>query len=364
MKLSDFDYEYPKELIAQRPLAERDASRMMVVSRASKSWSHSVVSELPEILREGDLLVFNDSKVVPARLFGKRATGETIELLVVEKATLPLCKGEAEGVEHCLPPPPYKGGGIWRCLLKKAKRIRSGEKFFFGMQATATAGERDGIFLLVEFGVGALELAIKHHGAPPLPPYIEREGLAAYTDEDRERYQTVFADKSGSAAAPTAGLHFSEALLGRLRERGVNTASVTLHVGIDTFRPVRALDTSEHRMHGERYEVTEQTAELVDRAKAEGRRVIACGTTAIRALESARQEGVRGALSGTTRLFITPGYRFCAVDALLTNFHLPRSTLIMLVSAFAGREFILSCYAEAIRERYRLFSYGDCMLIM
>lgn len=355
MKLSDFEYEYPKELIAQSPLPERDASRMMVLDRSSKSRRHSGISLLPDELKSGDLLVVNDSKVVPARLFGSRCTGEKLEVLVVEPH---LEAGEGEG-GAAMPQ-------VWRCLLKKAKRIREGEKFFFGMQSTATALGRHGIFLLLEFKPGQLELAMRHHGAPPLPPYIERDGYAAYTDEDRERYQTVYADRPGSAAAPTAGLHISEGLLEKAKSRGIEVARITLHVGIDTFAPVRAESLAEHRMHGERYCITEEAAAALNRAKGEGRRVVAVGTTTTRALESAALETPGGAIVAgekITDLFIRPGFEFRAADAMLTNFHQPRSTLLVMVSAFAGREFILEAYAEAVRERYRLFSYGDCMLI-
>lgn len=356
MKLSDFDYSYPEDLVAQRPLPERDRSRMMVIDRGARTWKHSRISEITDYLREGDVMVVNDSRVVPARLFGKRGGGEEIELLVVEQAP-----GSRD---------------VWRCLLKRAKRVRSGEKFFFGMQATATARGRDGTYLLVQFGEGALEIAMEHHGVPPLPPYIEREGYEAYTDEDRERYQTVYAKKSGSAAAPTAGLHLSEALLDRIEGKVAKVIGITLHVGVDTFTPVRADDLEKHRMHGEWAQIPEETAYEIVKAKYEGRRIIAVGTTTTRALESAASlkiEGSDGFLSWeggrlnhgsfTTDLFIKPGHEFVVVDAMLTNFHLPKSTLLMLVSAFAGREFMLECYSEAIKERYRLFSYGDCMFI-
>ncbi len=357
MRLSDFDYSYPEELIAQRPLPKRDGSRMMVVDRAARSWTHSRIADLPGLIEPGDVVVVNDSRVVPARLFGKRRGGEDVELLVVE--------------------PSAQASGVWRCLLKRAKRVRPGEKFFFGMQATATALGRDEPYLLVEFKGKSLELAMENHGVPPLPPYIEREGYEAYTDEDRERYQTVYARNSGSAAAPTAGLHLSEGLLGRIEARGASIASVTLHVGTDTFTPVRAESLEGHRMHGERVEIGERAAYDIQRAKAQGRRVIAIGTTTTRALESAavfEVEGSEGFLawgegrihhgSWTTDLFIKPGHEFKAVDAMLTNFHLPKSTLLMLVCAFAGKEFMLECYGEAIGERYRLFSYGDCMFIL
>lgn len=354
MKLSDFVYEYPKELIAQRPLARRDASRMMVVQRSTEKYRGSMVANLPDELSKGDVLVINDSKVIPARIFGTRSNGEPIELLIVE-------------------PHPSRQN-MWRCLLKKAKRIRGGEKFFFGMQATAEAHERDGIFLLVEFKSNSLKIAMKYHGVPPLPPYIDREGRAAYTDEDRERYQTVYAKNAGSAAAPTAGLHLSDELLKKIENKGVEIVHVTLHVGIDTFAPVRKDDITDHKMHGEHFEITKDAAEKISMAKTCGHRVIAVGTTSTRALESAAtmeatprfawKTGSIVAGKFRTDLFIQPGYEFRIVDAMLTNFHQPRSTLLVLVSAFAGREFILDCYREAIKEKYRLFSYGDCMLIL
>jgi S-adenosylmethionine:tRNA ribosyltransferase-isomerase len=247
MKLSDFDYSYPDELVAQRPLPERDRSRMMVADRGARSLTHSRVGELPEQLREGDLIVVNDSRVIPARLFGKRGDGEKIELLVVEPA--PGCRD------------------VWRCLLKRAKKIRAGEKFFFGMQATATARGRDGTYLLVQFSEGALELAMEHRGVPPLPPYIEREGYEAYTEEDRDRYQTVYAKKPGSAAAPTAGLHLSEDLLERIGSKVSNVIGITLHVGVDTFTPVRADDFEKHRMHGEWAWIPEEAAYDIVKAK-------------------------------------------------------------------------------------------------
>ncbi len=345
MKLTDFNYEYPKELIAQHPLKERDASRMMVIDRAKASFIHSRISDITTFLKEGDLLVVNNSKVVPARLFGKRGNGEEIELLIIEPA---------QGMPS-----------VWRCLLKKAKRIKKNEKFFFGMQATAKALGRDDIYLLMEFKGKSLNLAMEHHGVPPLPPYIEREGFEAYSNEDRERYQTIYADRAGSAAAPTAGLHFSDDLMKQIEKTGVEIKDVTLHVGIDTFAPVRVDDIDDHEMHGEHVEISDGTANSINQARTEGRRIIAVGTTTTRTLESAVDDsGKIKHGKWTTDLFITPDYEFKVVDAMLTNFHQPKSTLLMMVSAFSGRDFILKCYEEAIRERYRLFSYGDCMLIL
>ena len=343
MKISELDYNYPEELIAQHPLAKRSASKMMVVERNLKKVQHASSAELDNFLRADDLLIINNTKVAPARIFGSRRNGEPIELLVVEPA------GPAN---------------LWRCLLKKAKRIHKNEQFFFGMQATAIAKGREGVFLLVEFKGRALKNAMQYHGAPPLPPYINRQGLAAYSQEDRERYQTVFAKKSGSAAAPTAGLHFDEETFAKLKAKGVEIQELTLHVGIDTFTPMRVDDSDEHKMHGEQIEISAQTAESISNAKKAGRRVIALGTTATRALESAYFEDQIKSGSWTTHLFVTPGYQFKVVDGMITNFHQPRSTLIMLVAAFMGKDFLLECYQTAIEHKYRLFSYGDCMLIL
>ncbi len=358
MNVSDFDYSFPPELVAQRPLPERDASRMMLLDRISGAHRDATIADLPDQLRPGDVIVVNDSRVIPARLFGTAVKGQPIELLVVE----PLA-GEA---------------GCWRCLCKRAKRMRAGDRLFFGMQATATVVGREPPYLVVRFPDESLARAMRHHGVPPLPPYIAREGYGAYTDEDRERYQTVYADRPGSAAAPTAGLHVSDALLDRIRERGATVERVTLHVGIDTFQPVRAERIEEHAMHGERVELGERAAEGIALAKRNGRRVIAVGTTTVRALESAAaraaDEGASserfdwpgGAIAAgawTTDLFIAPGFDFRVIDGLLTNFHLPKSTLLMMVAAFAGREHVLAAYADAIAWRYRLFSFGDCMFI-
>lgn len=356
MLVSDFDYDLPPELIAQQPLEERDASRMLVVPLPEGPLEHRHVRDLPNFLARGDLLVFNDSRVIPARLFGARGNGEKLEVLVVE--------------------PQASGSNRWRCLLKRARRMRDGEQIFFGMQATAKVCGREEIYLILEFPRNTLELAMKHHGVPPLPPYIERDGFTAYTENDRDRYQTVYADVPGSAAAPTAGLHFSHDLLEQLTANGIERAHVTLHVGIDTFTPVREDVVENHRMHGERVTITREHAERIAQALNSGRRVIAVGTTSARALESAvvaAETGTPSIPAGkigiaygswTTEIFILPGYRFQTISGMLTNFHQPKSTLLMMVSAFAGRDRIRTCYDEAIRERYRFFSYGDCMLIL
>lgn len=338
MLTSDFDYELPPESIAQEP-APRGESRLLVLDRTGPE-RHARVRDLPRLLRPGDLLVVNDTRVIPARLFGRRVPGGgRLELLLLERV------GERE----------------WDALAKPGRRAQPGTvlEFETGLRAEVTAKEEDGRHRLL-FSE-PVEGHLDRLGHVPLPPYIHRSD----TDEDRERYQTVFADRPGAVAAPTAGLHFTAGLLREIAAAGVEIARVTLHVGIGTFKPVSAERIEEHRMDRERYEVSPEAAEAVRRARAEGRRVVAVGTTVVRTLESAAQagEGEVRAGEGSTELFITPGFRFQVVDALLTNFHLPRSTLLMLVSAFAGRERVLAAYGEAVREGYRFYSYGDAMLV-
>jgi S-adenosylmethionine:tRNA ribosyltransferase-isomerase len=319
----------------------------MVVDRREASWRHSNVAELPGLFRDGDCLVVNDSRVMPVRLFGELSGGKPVELLLVESLDA-YEEGEKE---------------IWKCIIKKAKRYRAGDVFFFGISAKGRAVGHDGTYLLVEFEAGHRRRAMERKGVPPLPPYIKRQGFDDYTPVDRERYQTVYAQEEGSSAAPTAGLHLSEALVEEVRGRGVTIVPVTLHVGLDTFQPVRVDDIRRHEMHGERYIISEDSANKINRAKWDGRRVIAVGTTTVRALESSWKRGAVMSGEGSTNLFITPGYIFRVVEGLVTNFHQPKSTLLMMISAFAGREFILRCYEEAVRRRYRLFSFGDCMAI-
>lgn len=347
MKLSDFDYKFPEELVAQRPLEERTASRMLLLDRGSKSWRHSHITDIVNFVREGDVIVFNDTRVIPARIFGERSGGRPVELLLVEKIS---------GTDD-----PHE---TWRCITKRVRNYRKGDKLFFGISATAEVAGRDGDFLLVKFSAGHCERAIEKCGVPPLPPYIKREGYESYRDEDRERYQTVYARQTGSVAAPTAGLHFTEELIERIEKSGVETAKITLHVGADTFSPVRTENVEDHKMHGERFTITNETAEKINKAGREKRRVVAVGTTTVRALESAGKSGTVVPGEYRTELFITPGHEFRITNAMLTNFHQPKSTLIMLVSAFAGRELIFDAYEDAIKNRYRLFSYGDCMLIV
>ena len=325
MRTSDYDYHLPEELIASEPLVERAASRMMVVDRARQSIEHRSFRDLPSFIREGDLLVLNDTRVVPARFFSNDGTKELLRL-------------------HAISPT------LWRCMVKPGRKLRAGHRIEIG-EASGTVLEvfQDNGDRLIEFDRPVDEAT---HGHLALPPYMHREDRA----EDRERYQTVFAREEGSIAAPTAGLHFTPELLGRLPH-----TFVTLHVGVGTFQPVKAERLEDHVMHSERYSLGEDSAAQIRGAS----RVLAVGTTATRVLESiAAKHGQIVADSGETDIFIRPPYTFRAVGALLTNFHLPKSTLLMLVSAFAGRDLILRAYGEAIRERYRFYSYGDCMLIV
>ena len=348
MKKSDFHYDLPPELIAQAPLPERSASRLLVVppdSTAAAGWRFEDrgFRDLPDLLRAGDLLVFNDTRVIPARLFGQKATGGRVEILI----------------ERLL------GGFDARVQLGVSKSPKEGARIALDAGGEVEVLGREGEFYLVRFHVHeSLEHFLLHAGRLPLPPYIQREPGA----NDDERYQTVFAREVGAVAAPTAGLHFDDALLDALRAKGVEFGHVTLHVGAGTFQPVRVDDLDQHVMHSEWLNVGAELIEQIRRTRGAGGRVIAVGTTVVRALESAMRTNEDGGselqpFSGETRLFILPGYRIRSVDALITNFHLPESTLLMLVSAFAGKERVFAAYAHAIRERYRFFSYGDAMLL-
>ena len=339
MKTSDFFYELPAELIAQTPLEKRDSSRLMLLDKRTGEIGHSVFSCLPEYLREGDCLVMNDSRVLPARLIGRRATGGAVEVLLLTDL----------------------GGGIWECLTRPGRKTPVGTKLYFGdgeltgevVEAVSDGNKRirftyEGIFLEV----------LERLGRVPLPPYIKAEL------KDPERYQTVYARSPGSAAAPTAGLHFTQELLLELKSRGVELCYVTLHVGLGTFRPVKEAEIEGHEMHSEFCMVPSEAAQAINAAKREGRRVIAVGTTSCRTLEAvADEQGFVAPFADWVNIFIYPGYRFKCVDALITNFHLPESTLIMLVSALAGREHVLAAYREAVEQRYRFFSFGDAMFI-
>ncbi|MFC3717368.1 tRNA preQ1(34) S-adenosylmethionine ribosyltransferase-isomerase QueA [Luteimonas soli] len=339
MKKSDFHYDLPAELIAQAPLPERSASRLLVVPPGEAGFDDRHVRDLPGLLREGDLLVFNDTRVIPARLFGHKAgSGGRVEILI----------------ERLQP------GNEARAQVGASKPLKPGGRIELDAGGEAEVLGRDGEFYHLRFHVDdALESWLLRAGRMPLPPYIRREPGV----DDDERYQTVFARRVGAVAAPTAGLHFDDALLQALRERGVQSGHVTLHVGAGTFQPVRVDDIAQHRMHSEWLNVGAGLVEQVRRTRAAGGRVIAVGTTVVRALESALVDGELQPFAGETRIFIFPGYRIRSVDALLTNFHLPESTLLMLVSAFAGKSRIFAAYEHAVRERYRFFSYGDAMLL-
>ncbi len=343
VRTADFDYALPQSLVAQEPVTPRDASRLLVVPRRSRELAHLRFLDLPDLLAPGDLLVANDSRVLPARLVGRKASGGRAELLLVE---------------------PVEGGapGVFRALGQSSKPLRPGVRLAFGtLRAEVEADEGEGL-LHVRFdrSGAALDEALEREGLVPLPPYIRRPP----SPEDRERYQTVLARVPGSAAAPTAGLHLTERLLARLAARGVERAAVTLHVGPATFLPVRAERVEDHRMHPERYRVGEEAARAFAACRARGGKVVAVGTTVVRALESAWEGGLLRAGEGRSALFITPGYRFRAVDALVTNFHLPRSTLLMLVCAFAGTSQVLAAYREAVSRGYRFYSYGDATLFI
>lgn len=336
----DYWYDLPEELIAQTPLQKRDTSRLMVLNRETGAVSHRHFYDILDYLNPGDCLVMNDSRVLPARLLGHRPTGGAVEVLLLRDL----------------------GDGCWECLCKPGRKMQPGSEVVFGngeLKAVVREVQEDGNRVVAFQYEGIFLEVLERLGKMPLPPYIKAE-LA-----DQERYQTVYSREVGSAAAPTAGLHFTNELLDRIREKGVKTAFVTLHVGLGTFRPVKADTILEHHMHSELCMLNQETADILNETKKNGGRVICVGTTSCRTLESlVRQDGTFAAGSKWTDIFIYPGYTFKAMDGLITNFHLPESTLVMLVSAFAGREKVLNAYAEAVRERYRFFSFGDAMCIM
>ncbi|MBN1518719.1 MAG: tRNA preQ1(34) S-adenosylmethionine ribosyltransferase-isomerase QueA [Spirochaetales bacterium] len=337
MKTTDFSFELPEELIAQEPAAKRGASRLLTLDSHSGALGHRMVADLPDLVEPGTVMVFNDSRVRRARLFASSATGGRVEVLLLRR----------------------EGERLWAAITTRMAKQTVGKTLCLpeGLGAEIVAVRPDERVL--EFSRELDDSYLERHGHLPLPPYIRRPDSA----QDASRYQTVYARNAGSSAAPTAGLHFTQELLDRLAERGVDLRFVTLHVGLGTFLPVRADNIEDHRMHEESYTVPDDTADAVNRAKAEGRAVMAVGTTSVRTLESASQNGTLAAGPGSTSIFITPGYHFRMVDQLFTNFHTPESTLLMLVSAFAGRERILAAYREAVERRYRFFSYGDAMLI-
>ena len=344
MKTHDFYFDLPKELIAQTPLQRRDGSRLLVLDKDTGAWEHRHFYDLPELLRSGDCLIMNDSRVLPARPLGNRvhsdgtAGGACEVLLLIDR-----------------------GDNVWECLVRPGKKLRPGAKVTFGGgELTAEiVGEVEGGNRLVRFTYEGIFLEVLERlGRMPLPPYIKAEL------QDQERYQTVYSRVNGSAAAPTAGLHFTKELMEEVQKRGVSIGFVTLHVGLGTFRPVKEEEITDHDMHSEYCVIPQETADLINRTRAAGGRVICVGTTSCRTLESwAAEDGHMEAKAGWTNIFIYPGYRFKVMDALITNFHLPESTLIMLVSALAGREHILAAYEEAVREKYRFFSFGDAMFI-
>lgn len=340
MRVSEFDYNLPPELIAQAPSAVRDASRLMVVERSTGAVSHNRFSDLPGFLRPGDVLVLNDTRVYPARITGvKESSGGTVEALLLKDM----------------------GGGRYSALMRG--KPKQGARLVFGGLCASVESDLGGGMKLIRFeDVEGLSGELERIGRMPLPPYIDQD--ARQEGEDRERYQTVYASRRGAVAAPTAGLHFTPELIARIKGMGVGVVTVTLHVGIGTFMPVRVDTVEDHLMEEEEYEVTKEAADAINTAKASGGRVVAVGTTSARTLESAAgQDGVVVPGSSGTRLFIYPGYRFRAVDALVTNFHLPKSTLLMLVSALAGVDTVRTAYEEAVRQGYRFYSYGDAMFI-
>ncbi len=339
MKTRDFYYDLPPELIAQTPLARRDSSRLLVLNKADGSVEHRHFHDIPDYLNPGDCLVLNDSRVLPARLLGKRASGGAVEVLLLKDT----------------------GNDTWECLTKPGRKTPVGAELSFGegLLSAVVVGAREDGNKLVQFRYEGIFLELLEQlGKMPLPPYIKEEL------QDQERYQTVYSRVNGSAAAPTAGLHFTPELLAAIEAKGVRLAWVTLHVGLGTFRPVKAEEITDHHMHAEYCMLSAETAAILNQTRAEGGRIVCVGTTSCRTLESfASEDGSFTERSGWTDIFIYPGYRFKAMDALITNFHLPESTLIMLVSAFAGRETVLNAYKIAVEQRYRFFSFGDAMYI-
>ncbi len=339
MKVSEFNYELPEELIAQTPIEKRDESRLMVLNKQQQTIEHKTFKNIIDYLEAGDVLVRNNTKVIPARLYGKKETGANVEFLLLN----------------------HIEGDIWECIVRPGNKLHVGNKVIFG-EGLLTADILEimaGGTRKVEFHYeGIFNEILDQIGLMPLPPYIHEEL------KQKERYQTVYAKYNGSAAAPTAGLHFTEELLRKLQEKGVVIANVTLHVGIGTFRPVKEETVEAHEMHSEHYYIKQEDADKINQAKKNGKRIIAVGTTSCRVLETVADEnGYIQATEGDTQIFIYPGYRFKILDGLITNFHLPQSTLLMLVSALAGKDYIMKAYQQAVQEKYRFFSFGDAMLI-
>lgn len=338
MKTSDFYYDLPEELIAQDPLFKRSDSRLMVLDKETGEITHSVFNKITDYLREGDCLVINNTKVIPARLIGQLPSGKEAEVLLLKR----------------------KDADVWETIVRPGKKLRAGATVSFGdgmLQAVVEDVLEDGNRLVRFIYEGIFEEVLDALGEMPLPPYI------THKLEDKNRYQTVYAKYEGSAAAPTAGLHFTNELLKEIEDMGVKLAFLTLHVGLGTFRPVKVTDVREHKMHSEHYIVSEEAADIINKTKENGGRVICVGTTSCRTVESASENGRIKATSGETDIFIYPGYEFKMTDALITNFHLPKSTLVMLVSALAGKDSVLNAYKHAVEEKYRFFSFGDAMFI-
>jgi S-adenosylmethionine:tRNA ribosyltransferase-isomerase len=366
--VSEFDFHLPPELIAQHPLAERADSRLLHVDRQSGEFRDAAFRDFPEMLGASDLLVMNNTRVLPARLFARRSGARAQPLSPQNPAMKEFLQGRVEVLlTRQLGESPSNAPQTWEALVRPGRKIGVGEQLVFSSDSVELRAE---VIARGEFGERTLRFepvsdffaALEQLGHIPLPPYIDR----ADTTEDRVRYQTVYAERPGSVAAPTAGLHFTPEVLGRIRERGVEIAEITLHVGLGTFQPIRGDVVEQHKLHTERYVIGEDAAERINRARREGRRVVAVGTTTVRTLEFAARQASGAELtahSGEADIFIYPGYQFRLVGAMLTNFHLPKSTLLMLVSAFAGREKIIAAYEHAVRERYRFFSYGDCMFV-
>lgn len=340
MNVSDFYYDLPEELIAQTPIEKRDESRLMVLNRANQTIEHKTFKDIIDYLEPGDCLVRNNTKVIPARLYGKKATGAKIEFLLLNRIE----------------------GDIWECIVRPGHKLKPGTEVEFGdgILKAKVLDVMEGGTRKVEFKYeGIFNEILDKIGLMPLPPYIH-ESL-----KDNDRYQTVYAKYEGSAAAPTAGLHFTPELFEKIKAKGIDVANVTLHVGIGTFRPVKVENVEEHHMHSEHFYIKQEDVDKINKAKKNGKRVIAVGTTSCRVLETiADENGMVKATEGDTQIFIYPGYKYKCLDGLVTNFHLPESTLIMLVSALAGRDYIMKAYNEAVKERYRFFSFGDAMLIL
>ncbi len=340
MKVEEFNYELPEELIAQTPIEKRDESRLMVLNREKQTIEHKTFKDIINYLEPGDCLVRNNTKVIPARLYGRKATGAKIEFLLLNR------------IEK----------DLWECIVRPGHKLKPGTEVEFGdgiLKATILDVMEGGTRKVVFQYEGIFNEILDKIGLMPLPPYIH-ESL-----KEKERYQTVYAKYEGSAAAPTAGLHFTEELLNKIKDKGVEIANVTLHVGIGTFRPVKVENVEEHHMHSEHFYIKQEDVDKINKAKQSGKRIIAVGTTSCRVLETiADEKGMVKPAEGDTQIFIYPGYQFKCLDGLITNFHLPQSTLLMLVSALAGKDYIMRAYAEAVKEKYRFFSFGDAMLIL